>query len=483
MGQKILIVDDSRTICKVVEWVFHASPYTVVAAHSADEALTAMRSERFAAAIIDYWLPDRTGFDLVNTIRGDALLREIPLLMLGGNFHPFDEIDVERAGADGFIMKPFKTDDLMDGVSRAISAAAQRPVKLTPPDSLSADTDDDDFYALPSREGRGLPSTESLDLSPGAAALALAGDDVDDPTAQSAPGQGFRRVQPPSTPAPVRRTLQETTEAEAIDDDALILEPAEAGQDEASPAEALLADALSDSPPSDDQRSDEGTKPPALPDATSRPKTHRIDLETVPLRRPLGPPGPKSIRRPSELPERRPLAPAPPMGLRRRPGRPSGDNEDVQEPTSSDTPIARSPLVTPAPNTDPDSYGALRSESANDEAAAPEIPAQDPPPTAATDPADTAGPGRTVSAPAVRDRADDEPAVNLDPEQVAAAVKDALREILPGIVKEVLTTTLRQVGAKLDQYARQRVDTFVENELPELAQKAISAQLDALADD
>ncbi len=58
MGQLLLVVDDSRTVCRAVQLVLHASMYDVVAVGTASEAIRVARAQRPAAIIVDYHLPD-----------------------------------------------------------------------------------------------------------------------------------------------------------------------------------------------------------------------------------------------------------------------------------------------------------------------------------------------------------------------------------------------------------------------------------------
>ena len=78
MGQKILIVDDSRTVCQAVKYAFTASPFVVDSAATAADALRVLRSGEYSAAIVDYALPDGPGVQLLRLIRTEPSLARLP---------------------------------------------------------------------------------------------------------------------------------------------------------------------------------------------------------------------------------------------------------------------------------------------------------------------------------------------------------------------------------------------------------------------
>jgi len=67
-------------------------------------------------------------------------------------------------------------------------------------------------------------------------------------------------------------------------------------------------------------------------------------------------------------------------------------------------------------------------------------------------------------------------AAKLDEEMV----RNLIKELLPGIVKEYLGVMLRQTGSKLESYSTQKIDAFIENDLNVLARAAIDKYLENL---
>src|SRR5947209_13453899 len=104
MPKQILLVDDSVTIQRVVELTFaHEADYKVTAAKSADEGLQRARDIRPDIVLADAGMAGqnlKTGYDLCAAMRGDPALASVPVLILTGNFAPYDEARGSKAGAD-----------------------------------------------------------------------------------------------------------------------------------------------------------------------------------------------------------------------------------------------------------------------------------------------------------------------------------------------------------------------------------------------
>lgn len=120
MSPTVLVVDDSRTIRKVVEMALKASSYEVLGASNAREGMQA--AKRLPSVILlDYYMPDASGYEVCRTLKGDPSTAHIPIMMLGGNARDFNESDARQAGADDVVMKPFLTDTLVNAIERLAS--------------------------------------------------------------------------------------------------------------------------------------------------------------------------------------------------------------------------------------------------------------------------------------------------------------------------------------------------------------------------
>ncbi len=116
MPKQILLVEDSLTMQKVVEITFAHEDYRITTARDADEAFARLREQRPDVILADAGLPGKSGYDLSAAIKADPGMREIPVILLTGNFNPYDEVRGQKAGVDAALVKPFETQVLIDKV-------------------------------------------------------------------------------------------------------------------------------------------------------------------------------------------------------------------------------------------------------------------------------------------------------------------------------------------------------------------------------
>jgi CheY-like chemotaxis protein len=121
MAKKILLADDSVTIQKVVELTFMDEDYEVAAVSNGDEALAQLDELAPDLVIADVHMPGADGYQVCREVKQKR--PGLPVLLLVGTFEPFQEEDVEAAGADGFLKKPFDSQELLRRVEELLAAA------------------------------------------------------------------------------------------------------------------------------------------------------------------------------------------------------------------------------------------------------------------------------------------------------------------------------------------------------------------------
>lgn len=119
----ILVVDDFKTTIKIVHTLLRQLGFRQMdEAASGAEALTKLRSGRFGLVISDWNMSPMTGIDLVRTMRSDAALRAVPVIMITAEAKPENVATAREAGADGYIVKPFNATALKDKLSSVLGA-------------------------------------------------------------------------------------------------------------------------------------------------------------------------------------------------------------------------------------------------------------------------------------------------------------------------------------------------------------------------
>lgn len=111
---KILIVDDNHINLIVLKKVLQGLDATLIEANDGYEALTAIRQNDFALAILDVQMPDMDGYELAEHMRGSTRTRNVPIMFVTAAYD--DEINMFRgyeAGGVDYLMKPYQPEVLL----------------------------------------------------------------------------------------------------------------------------------------------------------------------------------------------------------------------------------------------------------------------------------------------------------------------------------------------------------------------------------
>ncbi|MEM7126072.1 MAG: response regulator transcription factor [Chloroflexota bacterium] len=124
MTHQILVVDDDKSIVKVVKGYLEQAGFVVLSANNGEGALHLLRSERPDLLVLDLMLPDRDGWDITRIIRSDSSLAPTPIIMLTARVEDTDKIIGLELGADDYITKPFNAREVVARV-RALLRRSQ----------------------------------------------------------------------------------------------------------------------------------------------------------------------------------------------------------------------------------------------------------------------------------------------------------------------------------------------------------------------
>ena len=117
--KSILIVDDSLTVRQQVSVTLKSAGYQTVEACDGREGVDAVRTHAGIAMVLcDLNMPCMNGLEFLETIKGDAAGPPVPVVMLTTDGSPDLIARAKRAGAKGWIVKPFQTDLLLAAVRR-----------------------------------------------------------------------------------------------------------------------------------------------------------------------------------------------------------------------------------------------------------------------------------------------------------------------------------------------------------------------------
>lgn len=121
MAKKIMTVDDSPTIRQMLSVALKGAGYEVVEAVNGQDALQKLEAEPVNMLITDLNMPQMDGIDLVRRVRQSPGLRFLPIIMLTTESQEAKRMEGKSAGASGWIVKPFKPEQLLKVVQMVMA--------------------------------------------------------------------------------------------------------------------------------------------------------------------------------------------------------------------------------------------------------------------------------------------------------------------------------------------------------------------------
>lgn len=133
MPTKILAIDDSKTMRLAIKISFAAEDAEVTAVSKGSEAVARAKQMAADAVLVDAVLAagEPSGYEVCQQLKADAETAHIPVLVLVSNQSGVDAGKLKSSGADGWLAKPFETQELIDKVTE-IMAKAGKPAVARP---------------------------------------------------------------------------------------------------------------------------------------------------------------------------------------------------------------------------------------------------------------------------------------------------------------------------------------------------------------
>lgn len=121
---QILVVDDDALIAVMVSESLKLHGFEVALAENGLEAMAAVRQRRPALILLDAEMPLLDGFTVLRTLKADAALNHVPVIMLTARRNARDVVLARSLGACDYLAKPF---DILNLVQRVKSWVGRRP--------------------------------------------------------------------------------------------------------------------------------------------------------------------------------------------------------------------------------------------------------------------------------------------------------------------------------------------------------------------
>lgn len=125
MASKILIVDDDQQIVSLLASRLKANKYEITVAYDAMQAVAKAFSEKPDLILLDIKMPAGGGIRVIDNLRNSAATSMIPVIVITAYPSPAIQQKVLGMGAADVISKPFKAEDVLPRIRKALGEASQ----------------------------------------------------------------------------------------------------------------------------------------------------------------------------------------------------------------------------------------------------------------------------------------------------------------------------------------------------------------------
>ncbi len=91
MPKSVIVADDCSTMRKVIGMVFSTEDFSLTLVDNGLDAIARTREMRPDLVLLDCMMPGKSGYEACEAIKSDPSTQHIPVLLMAGNFEPFDE--------------------------------------------------------------------------------------------------------------------------------------------------------------------------------------------------------------------------------------------------------------------------------------------------------------------------------------------------------------------------------------------------------
>lgn len=118
--RRVLVIDDSARVRQQVRRMLEDAGFAVLEAENAAVAAPLLRAGGFALVLCDVQMPGQNGVELLEALQTEDQALQMPVIMLTSEGQPSLLKRAARAGARGWIIKPFKAQQLLATAARLL---------------------------------------------------------------------------------------------------------------------------------------------------------------------------------------------------------------------------------------------------------------------------------------------------------------------------------------------------------------------------
>jgi DNA-binding response OmpR family regulator len=116
MGKKVLVIEDEPNIVEAISFILSRDGWDVSTHANGETAADTVRGGTPDVLILDVMLPGRSGFEILQELRGEDATADLPVLMLTARGQKKDRELAARLGVTRFMTKPFANSEVLEAV-------------------------------------------------------------------------------------------------------------------------------------------------------------------------------------------------------------------------------------------------------------------------------------------------------------------------------------------------------------------------------
>ena len=121
---RILLIDDHQTVFRLLEAIVRIKGYKLIYAESGQQGIVMARQELPDLILLDVMMPDIDGFKVCQYLKENEDTKDIPIMFLTARGADGDLELGRKAGADGFMTKPFQTIEVLKQIELLLAEKA-----------------------------------------------------------------------------------------------------------------------------------------------------------------------------------------------------------------------------------------------------------------------------------------------------------------------------------------------------------------------
>lgn len=120
MNKTIMTVDDSASVRQMVGFTLREAGYDVIEACDGKDALSKIQGANLNLVVTDLNMPNMDGIELIKSLRANPAHKFVPIIMLTTESQNEKKMEGKSAGATGWIVKPFKPEQLVAVIKKVL---------------------------------------------------------------------------------------------------------------------------------------------------------------------------------------------------------------------------------------------------------------------------------------------------------------------------------------------------------------------------